>query len=89
MKSTDEAAELLLAAYRAKQRRWVRIAEVAQDAGLTAEEVHRGIERLMDDPAFAAEPEPFRPRITAEDKEWGPMIGGEQRHKISHYGDWL
>lgn len=61
---------------------WVRISKIAITQNITPEEIRVAILDLMDDEDFRAEPEPFGFRITAEDRKYGPMIGGEARHLI-------
>jgi hypothetical protein len=61
---------------------WVRVAEIAKVTGLAKEDLAGAIEELMNDEDFSAEPEPFGHRITAADREFAPVIGGEARHLI-------
>lgn len=62
---------------------WVRIAAIHEMTGLSAGELAEEITRLMDEPGFRAEPEPFGFRITEDDRRYAPIIGGEARHLIS------
>jgi hypothetical protein len=61
---------------------WTRIADIAKTTGLTPAQIAEGIADLMDAEGFEVEPEPFNHRITADDRHYGPVIGGEQRHLI-------
>jgi hypothetical protein len=82
MKSTGAVITEILEAYGSRNGRYVRIVEIAQAAGLTAQELAPAITELLECDDFRAEPEPFGWRITAEDQAVAPMIGGEARHLI-------
>jgi hypothetical protein len=82
MKSTGAVITEILEAYGNRNGQHVRIAEIAQAAGLTAQELAPAITELLECDDFRAEPEPFGWRITAEDRAVAPMIGGEARHLI-------
>jgi hypothetical protein len=84
-KTTGAIITEIVEAYAGRNGQWVRIAEIAERSGLTAEELQIGIEDLMQDEDFRAEPEPFAFRITDADRAVAPVIGGEARHLISWY----
>lgn len=80
--STEEAIIRMIEAYGDRTGQWMRITEIAKATGLTAQEIAAAVETLMGDEDFRAEPEPFGWRITDEDREMAPIIGGEARHLI-------
>jgi hypothetical protein len=82
MKTTGAVITEILEAYGNRFGQWVRISEIAQTAGLTRDEILPAILELMEDEDFRAEPEPFGHRITAVEREYAPVIGGEARHLI-------
>jgi phage portal protein BeeE len=82
VKSTDAVVTDIVEGYGNRYGQWVRVSEIAEKAGLTKEDLKPALEELMDDPDFRAEPEPSRHRITAEDRKYAPVIGGEARHLI-------
>jgi hypothetical protein len=82
MKSTGAVITEILEAYGDRNGQHVRIAEIAEVTGLTAQELAPAITELLECDDFRAEPEPFGWRITAEDRTYGPVIGGEARHLI-------
>lgn len=64
------------------RNRYVRITEIQAMTGLTAGDLATEIAALMADTSFTAEPQPFGHRITADDRRYQVMIGGEARHLI-------
>jgi hypothetical protein len=82
MKSTGAVITEILETYGNRNGQHVRIAEIAQVTGLSAQELAPAITELLECDDFTAEPEPFGIRITAEDRAYGPTIGGEQRHLV-------
>jgi hypothetical protein len=70
-------------AYVAARSEWVRLEDIAQATGLTAEELAAGVREMMKEDHFRAEPQPFGWRITDWDRANAPVIGGEARHLIS------
>jgi len=82
MKTTGAIITEILETVGGRMNEWTRIADIAQSAGLTPEEINEGIMELLGDEEFRAEPEPFGHRTTEADKIYGPVIGGEQRHLI-------
>lgn len=84
-KTTGAIITGIVEAYAGRTGQWVGVGEIAQRAGLTAEDLEIGIGDLLQDEDFRAEPEPFAFRITEQDAAVAPVIGGEARHKICWY----
>lgn len=84
-KSTGAVITDIVEAYGNRHGKWVRVAEIAKKAGLTPEELKPAIEELMGDEDFRAESEPLGHRVTADDRKYAPIIGGEPRHQIIWY----
>lgn len=82
MKSTDAVITEILEGYGSRFGQWVRVAEIAKAAGITREELAPAIVELLDSDDFQAEPEASNHRVTDEDREYAPVIGGEARHLI-------
>lgn len=71
-------------AYEILGQRVARVSTLQEITGQTPAEIADEIETLLTvDTTFRAEPEPFGHRVTAQDKRYAPVIGGEARHLIT------
>ncbi len=62
---------------------WTRLADIKAAAGLTQDELERGVRYLLEETEdVEVEPEPFGHRITAEVREAAVVLGGEARHLL-------
>jgi len=82
MRSTGAVITEIVEAYNGRFGQWVPISEIAQPASLTKEELAEAIAELIEEDDFRAEPAAFRHRVTPEDEDLAPVIGGEARHLI-------
>ena len=66
--------------------RWVRVLDIKDRLGCTAEDLTEAITELLDeDEAFRADAETHRHRLTGWERDEAPMIGGERRHKVAFF----
>ena len=79
---TTEALTKFIEAYGDRAGQHVRIGEIAQLSGLTAQEIHEVVEDLLNDEDFEAEMDWRRWSVTATDKAYAPVINGEPRELV-------
>jgi hypothetical protein len=84
-KTTGAIITGIVEAYAGRTGQWVGVGEIAERAGLTAEELRIGIEDLLRDEDFRADPNPLAFRVTEQDAAVAPVIGNEARQIICWY----
>ena len=81
--TTDEAVARVALSYAALGGGWLRIAAIAEHAGLTPAQTTEAIQELKDYEDFSATPEPMGWRVTDLDRTYAVTIGGEACHLIN------
>jgi hypothetical protein len=81
--ATTQIIEKIAIAYTNSGEGWARIAEIAKAAGLSPEQMDRGIKDLITEPGFRAEGQPLNSKITEADRKYAVIVGGEPRHMIN------
>lgn len=83
MNKTEQLKEAIETLRENEGTEWIRIGAVQELTGWTADELAGAVRGALTNPAFQAEPEPFRYRLTEADRKYAPVIGGEACHLLS------